>query len=147
MRRTSPYIDRQNRADATMTPMIDVVFLLLIFFVCTASFQIAEAMLPSPISSGAAELFLPEIEESYLEHVLVELIQREERTELLVNGRECPSLQQLSELLRAIAAIDSAIPVILDVDGATPLGFVIDVYDRSRLSGFTKIQFAVRQPF
>ncbi|MFP6692187.1 MAG: biopolymer transporter ExbD, partial [Pirellulales bacterium] len=32
-----------------MTPMIDVVFLLLIFFVCTASFQIAEQFLPNSV--------------------------------------------------------------------------------------------------
>ncbi len=36
----------------SMTPMIDVVFLLLIFFVCKASFQIAEAVLPSPLATG-----------------------------------------------------------------------------------------------
>ena len=31
--------------DVAMTPMIDVVFLLMIFFVCTASFEIVEEIL------------------------------------------------------------------------------------------------------
>ena len=39
----------EKRRDVTMTPMIDVVFLLLIFFICTASFQIVEQNLPSRI--------------------------------------------------------------------------------------------------
>ena len=37
--------------DSAMTPMIDVVFLLLVFFVWTASFQIVEQMLPAELSS------------------------------------------------------------------------------------------------
>ena len=38
-----------DRQDVTMTPMIDVVFLLLIFFICTASFQIVEQTLQSGV--------------------------------------------------------------------------------------------------
>ena len=49
MRVPHSHSDRIN-FDVKMTPMIDVVFLLLIFFVCTASFQIAEALLPAPLA-------------------------------------------------------------------------------------------------
>lgn len=34
----------------TMTPMIDVIFLLLIFFICTASFQPLEEELPATLA-------------------------------------------------------------------------------------------------
>ena len=52
MRRTSPLIRRgsENDIDSAMTPMIDVVFLLLVFFVWTASFQVVEFVLPSNMS-------------------------------------------------------------------------------------------------
>ena len=55
MKRPSPYVDRRGDAsmDSTMTPMIDVVFLLLVFFVWTASFQLAEQILPSQVSAQA----------------------------------------------------------------------------------------------
>ena len=50
MRRRSPFA-RRDSLEIKMTPMIDVVFLLLIFFVWTASFQVVEYLLPrSPFS-------------------------------------------------------------------------------------------------
>ena len=128
----------------SMTPMIDVVFLLLIFFVCTASFQIAEAMLPSPLSwMGTTAVQLPpEMTEVPLERVLVEISEDEETTQISINDQACPTLQRLSELLLALAAIDRTLPVILDIAGETRLAVAIDVYDRCRLVGFDSIQFA-----
>ncbi|MEA1952290.1 MAG: biopolymer transporter ExbD, partial [Planctomycetota bacterium] len=46
MRRPSYHREGRERLDVKMTPMIDVIFLLLIFFVCTASFQMLEEVLP-----------------------------------------------------------------------------------------------------
>ena len=34
-----------------MTPMIDVIFQLLIFFICTSSFQLPEKLFATPIQS------------------------------------------------------------------------------------------------
>ena len=50
MRRRSPFA-RRDSLEIKMTPMIDVVFLLLIFFVWTASFQVVEYVLPSELST------------------------------------------------------------------------------------------------
>ena len=49
--------DRDTDMNSTMTPMIDVVFLLLIFFVWTASFQVIEHVMKSEMSAevGSAE--------------------------------------------------------------------------------------------
>ena len=49
MKRPSPLVKRGNETDleSAMTPMINVVFLLLVFFVWTASFQVVEQILPS----------------------------------------------------------------------------------------------------
>ena len=51
MRRSSIYNERRGDVDVKMTPMIDVVFLLLVFFIWTASFQIVEQVLPSSVSA------------------------------------------------------------------------------------------------
>ena len=51
VRLPSTRADREHDLDSTMTPMIDVVFLLLIFFVWTAGTQMVEYILPSPISA------------------------------------------------------------------------------------------------
>jgi len=139
----------QRDFSVSMTPMIDVVFLLLIFFVCTASFQIAESILPSPLAlSGAISAELPpELTETELERVLITILQRDNELILTVNAQNCASLARLSELLVALSNIDATLPVLLDIDGDTPLDPVIDVYDRCRLASFRKIHFAaeVRQ--
>ena len=136
-----------RKLDVMMTPMIDVVFLLLIFFVCTASFQIAESILPSPLSTAqTSELEMQrELQEVELEHVLIEVTRRDNRLQLTVNSQSCASLQELSALLSALSVIDRTLPVILDIAGETPLVSVIDVYDRCRLAGFEQIQFAAQQ--
>ena len=128
----------------SMTPMIDVVFLLLIFFVCTASFQIAEAVLPSPLATGgtAAVQLPPELTEVLLDRLLIEVSQEGGITRLAINGQACATPGRLSELLRALASIDRTLPVILDIAGETPLAAAIGVYDRCRLAGFQRIQFA-----
>jgi biopolymer transport protein ExbD len=127
-----------------MTPMIDVVFQLLIFFVCTASFQAPEELLPAHLSSGAtapAETADPEIEE--LEQVVV-------RVETgpgggvswRVNDRPCTALADVRDVLSAVAAVRLDLPVVLDIAGDVPLGNMVDVWDLCRLVGFQKIQFA-----
>src|SRR5262245_58567237 len=49
LRRPSPY-PVERGFDVMMTPMIDMVFLLLVFFVCTAGFDRPEENLPSNLS-------------------------------------------------------------------------------------------------
>ncbi len=138
----------QRDFSVSMTPMIDVVFLLLIFFVCTASFQIPEAILPSPLElpgTSSADL-PPELTEPELERVLIAVSQRDSAILLTVNGQNCPTLARLSELLVALAGVDTSLPVLLDIAGETPLGTAIDVYDRCRLARFEQIQFVAEVP-
>jgi biopolymer transport protein ExbD len=54
MRRMSTYRQQRRDLDVKMTPMIDVVFLLLVFFLWTASFRITEQVLPSHVSASPA---------------------------------------------------------------------------------------------
>jgi len=128
-----------------MTPMIDVVFLLLIFFLCTASFQIAEDLLPTNLLASGGSSDEVEVEpDPHLERVVVELHSPgpDGMIAWVVNDEPYTSLAQVRAVLQAVARIDPSLPVILDVEGAVALGHVIDVYDLCRLVGFDKIQFA-----
>ena len=126
-----------------MTPMIDVVFLLLIFFVCTASFEPPEEVLPSSLlASGSQPADVEPLDEIDLEQVIIKISIDDVGVRWIVNERPVESLAALRTLLEAIASIDPTTPVILDVDGRTPLAHAIDVYDLCRVTGFSKIQFA-----
>lgn len=128
-----------------MTPMIDVVFLLLIFFVCASIGQIRESLLPTDLAAGAIES--PDIREQPKPFGEVWLFLRtaaDGRTEVQVNqgGETYSDFARLKRQLVLLAAATTEIPVILDIAPAVPLGDMIRVYDACRAAGFTSINFA-----
>jgi biopolymer transport protein ExbD len=133
----------RDSLEMMMTPMIDVVFLLIVFFVWTASFSRPEHLLDTEVASASggepAEVQPPPPD---LDRIIVEVGWRASRPAWTIYDRELASLAEVSQTLRAAAGIDNALPVILVVDGRVPMGDVIDVYDLSRAAGFVKIQFA-----
>lgn len=124
--------------------MIDVVFLLLIFFVCTANFQQPEEELPTRLSlPGAIETSAPldpEIED--LEEIVVKVLWEGE-VAWQINERKYRRLGEVRAVLEAIASrVKPDVPVILDVEGIVPMESVIDVYDVCRLAKLTNVRFA-----
>ena len=147
MKRPSVFRRANDGLDVKMTPMIDVVFLLLVFFVWTASFQIVEHLLPSNLMAVAGQGDPMEIdpEEAEFEPVVVRVRISDGRPLWLVNDTPRDSLKQVGEMLRVLADIKGDAPVILDPDPGVPLGDVIDLYDLARLAGFVRIQFAASE--
>jgi biopolymer transport protein ExbD len=145
--RRPPY-QRENRGklDVKMTPMIDVVFQLLIFFVCTVSFQAMEEILPTNLRAqgGVASSVKLDPELAELEEILIKVVPHDGEARWLINGRSYDQLQQVRDLMQQLAEIRTDLPVILDVDPDVALGHVIDVYDLCRRAGFAKIQFAAK---
>lgn len=149
MKRPSQLVDQRASAvdmDSAMTPMIDVVFLLLIFFVWTASFQIVEQILPSEMSSQLGnqqtDLADPPPEADF-DKVIVRIGWNGTTPTWNLNKQPVDSLDTLRDQLAAIAAIKADALVILDPDSVVPLGNVIEVFDLSKLAGFVKVSFAV----
>ncbi len=148
MKRPSQLVNqgRDTSMDAAMTPMIDVVFLLLVFFVWTASFQIIEQILPSQMSAqmGAepSELNEPPPEADF-ENIVIRIRWDNGQPAWQLNDNPVISIDQLNSQLAAISAVKIDAPVILHPDQIVPLGNVIEVYDLSKLAGFEKISFAI----
>jgi biopolymer transport protein ExbD len=141
--RRPPYHRDRGRLDVKMTPMIDVIFLLLIFFVCTASFQRAEAILPTDLSLPGISDAVP-IEQQWedLDEIVVKIVWRDDRPGWQINEQDVATLKQLWASLEAAARIQIDLPVILDVDGRVPIENVIDVVDLCRQIGLEKVLFA-----
>ena len=146
MRLPSQYGAQDRRDQDAMTPMIDVVFQLLIFFVVASTGQVAEAFLPTELSaSGAVTAPADPLErEPWADEVWVKLIFDEDAARTLadLNGTLYEDLPALIDVLRALADVSRESPVILDIDGAVPLGDVILVYDVCRAAGFDSVTFA-----
>lgn len=148
MRRPSPFLQRGSEVDmnATMTPMIDVVFLLLVFFVWTASFQIIEKILPSHMSAQMGADAIEQIEpppEQDFDNIVVRIGYDGSAPTWTINDELVSSLDGVQLHLMAVARVKKDAPVILHPDAIVPLGFVIEAYDVAKIVGFQKVSFAV----
>lgn len=150
MKRNSPLVRAagDNDLNTAMTPMIDVVFLLLVFFVWTASFQVVEYLLPSELSAQLGSDSTP-VEEppppDDFEDVVIRIRWQGQQPQWTINQQPLGDVQAVGEQLQAIAAVGVDATVILHPDPVVPLGVVIETYDVAKLAGFNNVSFAVNR--
>ncbi|MGY8769022.1 MAG: ExbD/TolR family protein [Pirellulales bacterium] len=146
MKRHSPYQDRKS-LEIAMTPMIDVVFLLLVFFIWTASFQIVEYSLPSSLAPlvGTGQATEPQLEMEDFDQVVVRIVQDGDQQIWMINETARSNLTEVQETLALLIRIRSDAPLVIDPDEGVSVGDVIDVYDLARQLNFQEIQFAVAE--
>jgi len=148
MRYRSIFDRGQGELEVKMTSMIDVVFLLLVFFIWTASFRVIEMSLPSSVSAVAGNQ-LPQDQapppEDDFDDVVIRIQWQNSTPSWQMNSVQVNSLEELRGRLGRIAKIKLDSRVILHPDPAVPLGDVIDVYDSARTIGFKKIHFAASE--
>jgi biopolymer transport protein ExbD len=137
---------RRGTSELQMTSMIDVVFLLLIFFVCTASFQALEYVLPSEVVVSGAGPSATSVEPPpELERIVIDVAPQSTAVPWSVNDRGCATRDELRQVLASLADLAAELPVVLDCQPATPLGEAIDTYDLCRSLGFATVQFAASE--
>ncbi|KAF3977121.1 MAG: biopolymer transporter ExbD [Methylococcales symbiont of Iophon sp. n. MRB-2018] len=125
--------------EITLTPMIDVVFLLLIFFMVTTTFnQQTELKINLPEAKGT--------QAETAEKMIVLTINAE--GSYFISGDDGPPHplinQKKATLMRAliqIAGESRKIPFIISADGKTPHQAVITVLDVASNLGFSRITF------
>ena len=125
-----------------MTPIIDVIFLLLVFFVCTANFFPLEEILPMDTTlpgNVATDVMLPD--PLNLDVVRIQ-ISFDQEPHWQIEGNQCTSLHDVQNILRSIQNVKADIPVIIESAENVPMGDVIDVHDVCRRVGLSRIQFA-----
>jgi biopolymer transport protein ExbD len=138
--------ENSRRPDVMMTPMIDVVFLLLVFFLATASFDRVEQILPSgavesaqqPTAGGTANPTEPQA--SDVDEIVVRLaVTTGPAFDLFLNEQKLSTVDELMSRLASLIKIRQDVPVIIDPDHEIPTERVIDIYDQVRSVGFTSL--------
>lgn len=124
----------------TMTPMIDVIFLLLIFFVCTASFQRIEETIPAALTSGASNTSATPEEKPLEEPVWIHL-RFDESGKCLwsVNNLPCATRDEVKTQLAPRAKS----LIIIDPEAEIPFAEVLACYDLCRELHCEQVQFAI----
>lgn len=126
-------------AEINLTPLIDVVFLLLIFFVVSTTF------------TSKRELTL-ELPEATAEAAVEATVQVE--IEISADGEYAVNAQRLvnrsgDTLRKALADAsrgNTKLPLIINADANTPHQAVVTAMDVAGQMGFTHLRIATRQP-
>ena len=122
--------------------MIDVIFLLLVFFVCTANFIPVEKILPmdTALPGGVqTEVVLPDW--TNLDIVTVQIF-FENQPYWQIEGNRCFTLYEVQNILQLISGVKPDIPVIIKPADNVPMENVIDICDICRRVGLSQIRFA-----
>jgi len=145
MRIPTSHVRRSGFDQTAMTPLIDVVFQLLIFFICATTGHIRELILPADLAAGVGTESVEPVEKP-LGEVWVRLRRDGDRTISKVENTDYDDAAQLAQVLRALSEAAPEIPVILEVADDVPLGDVVRAYDLCRAGGFQSVSFAVKAP-
>ena len=128
---------RQGETEINITPLIDVVFLLLIFFMVSTTFE----------REAEIKITLPEASEEQVEakpeFILVRIDAQEQiyiGDEPLVNTKISSIRAALKEQARELTEV----PVVIRADAQISHQIVIKVMDAARQSGLVNITFATR---
>ncbi|MFK7912541.1 MAG: ExbD/TolR family protein [Pseudomonadales bacterium] len=133
---------RGNREEVSveLTPLIDVVFLLLIFFMVSSTF-IRETQLKINLPEANGEVV--EVEQDVLEIAI------DQRGEYALNGRILVN-NELSTLVRALQeaakSVDKNERVIVTADANATHQAVVRAMDAAGKVGLTRISITTQQP-
>jgi biopolymer transport protein ExbD len=116
---------RRSSIGLNLTPLIDIVFLLLVFFLLTAHF----------VKEKRLDIELPAAEsgDQFEDEKLVE-VEIDKQGTILVNGRPTAD-ESLVETLKGALHAPVEKRVRLRADKSTPLDRVVKVMDASRIAG------------
>lgn len=124
--------DEGGDSGIDLSPMIDCVFILLIFFIVTTTFvEETGVEVDKPIAASAARLEKTSI-----------LIALTAKGEVVYGGREIGMSGVQSLVKRMLAKED--LPVIVQADAAAPSGLLVRVIDQAKLGGALKVSIATR---
>lgn len=125
--------DDSNESGIDMSPLIDCVFILLIFFIVTTTFvEETGVEVDKPQAASASQLEKTSI-----------LIALTEKGEVVYGGREI-GISGVQPLVKRMLQKED-VPVIIQADRASQSGLLVRIIDEAKLAGATKVSLASRQ--
>ena len=142
-----PSVHDRDSLELKMTPMIDVVFLLLVFFVWTSSFELPEFDLPSAIAeppAGGSETSIQQAPtQDAFDEIIVRVLYHDSSTVIQFNGQICHDIATLKQRVAEVISLDVQPPVIVNPEDQVKMNVAVEVYDAIRAAGADRVLFAV----
>jgi len=130
---------RPEQVDINLTALIDVVFLLLIFFMVSTTFdKFSEIQISLPEADGEAVVQEPQ---------MVELVIGA-TGDYFLDGQQVVrnDAETLRRALEPLAAQADDLPLVINADANTPHQAVITAMDAARKVGLVRISFVTKEP-
>ncbi|MEX2607492.1 MAG: biopolymer transporter ExbD [Kiritimatiellia bacterium] len=124
----------EKGVEVNMSPLIDCVFLLLIFFIVTTVF----------VEETGVEVQKPQATSSRQMEKNSVMIAITAQGDIVFGGRSIP-LQSVRGLVKRQLA-DPNTPVLLLADDSVPTGLLVQVLDECKLAGAQRVSVAAEQP-
>jgi len=132
--------NRPDPPDINLTPLIDVVFLLLIFFMVSTTFK-EDARIKVQLPEAQGEE-VP-AEEPHVLEILIDRTGTFYVNDRLVVDRK---LDTLKKAIAGAAGDDREIPVVIKADARTPHQAVMTAMDAASQLGLLRFAFAATRP-
>jgi biopolymer transport protein ExbD len=113
-----------------LSPMLDCVFILLIFFIVTTTF----------VDETGVEVDKPQAASSVQLEKTSILLALTKKGEVVYGGREI-GINGVQTLVKRMIAKED-VPVIIQADKDAPAGILVRIIDESKLAGATKVSIA-----
>lgn len=130
---------RRGDPEINLTSLIDVVFLLLLFFILTTSFN----------RESALRIDLPKAsEQAAVEEQKPIMLSIDAAGEFYVDGRQVVNTQveSVKRVLRAALGERKDPPLIISADAKTPHQAVVTAMDAARQVGLIHLSIATKEP-
>jgi biopolymer transport protein ExbD len=128
-------LNEEEEAEINLTPMLDVVFIMLIFFIVTAVF----------VKEPGAEVTRPEAFTAFTPESGSIFVAVTSSNEIWIDGRAVPP-EGVRAAIERIAAENPEGGVVIQADNEAYNEYVITVMDAAKAAGVTEITLAAAVP-
>jgi len=121
-------------AGVDISPLIDCVFILLIFFIVTTTF----------VEETGVEVDKPQAASSVRLEKTSILLALTDKGEVVYGGREI-GISGVQQLIKRMLQKED-VPVVIQADAGAQSGLLVRIIDEAKLAGASKVSLATRKP-
>lgn len=130
-----PFMTTEESPQVDLTPLIDVVFILLIFFILSASFQ----------KESSVEVDRPSASSSMVKEASKTLTVSVDRNNQIWFKDSVVNLTQLQFQMKSVVVKKEKINTIINADKSVDTGTLVQIIDAIRLSGISNVAIATQE--
>ena len=127
-------VRQEEDADIDITPMLDIVFIMLIFFIVTATF----------VKESGIDVTRPDAETAVKQNRVAILIAIRDNNEIWINRRQV-DLASVRANVEKLHAENPQGGAVIQADREAETGVLVEIMDQVRLAGVGAISIAAEQ--